>query len=427
MSTANVLSRNFRTVIPLALCGGMVSFVTNASGQTALVRPVESRVSTIATGVVTSPTGCVSSVPIVRDLRANAHQPVAGLPAAEDSARWAGWLSGPFLICPQTDVSYSARCWFDAPPGTPNIFRLRANAVCKSLGFTGSSVSHIARVEASVEFVVTNFTLVQFNEISAFRQSINSTVTDQNGPRLFGPIASSLTQQFRVDQRFVFPLTVTQVIVPAFQMVLAPGTYRIECAESFSGATSVMQPNVFEGCDTAITLNVMVQALGPAAVPAWADINQDNQVTSQDLLAWLGSPTDVNGDGVLATNPFGDDAATLTAILRGQSNLGPDCNDNAFPDAYDIAVHALTAGTLGSADVNTNGIPDTCEIVGCDPIDFNANGVFPEDQDVVDYFDVLAGGSCPTCNDIDFNNNGVFPEDQDVIDFFNVLAGGNCP
>ncbi|HLP84816.1 MAG TPA: lectin-like protein [Phycisphaerales bacterium] len=31
------------------------------------------------------------------------------------------------------------------------------------------------------------------------------------------------------------------------------------------------------------------------------------------------------------------------------------------------------------------------------------------------------------CDDIDFNNNGVFPEDQDVIDFFTVLAGGDCP
>jgi len=28
--------------------------------------------------------------------------------------------------------------------------------------------------------------------------------------------------------------------------------------------------------------------------------------------------------------------------------------------------------------------------------------------------------------DIDFNNNTVFPEDQDVIDFFNVLAGNEC-
>ncbi len=33
----------------------------------------------------------------------------------------------------------------------------------------------------------------------------------------------------------------------------------------------------------------------------------------------------------------------------------------------------------------------------------------------------------PGCDDIDFNNNGVFPEEQDVIDFFTVLAGGTCP
>jgi hypothetical protein len=62
----------------------------------------------------------------------------------------------------------------------------------------------------------------------------------------------------------------------------------------------------------------------------------------------------------------------------------------------------------------------------CDDIDFNNNTVFPEDADVIDFFNVLAGGECATCNDIDFNNNTVFPEDQDVIDFFNVLAGGTC-
>lgn len=62
----------------------------------------------------------------------------------------------------------------------------------------------------------------------------------------------------------------------------------------------------------------------------------------------------------------------------------------------------------------------------CDSIDFNGNGVFPEDQDVVDFFAVLAGEACATCSDIDFNNNDVFPEDQDVIDFLQVLAGGEC-
>jgi hypothetical protein len=66
---------------------------------------------------------------------------------------------------------------------------------------------------------------------------------------------------------------------------------------------------------------------------------------------------------------------------------------------------------------------------GCDSIDFNNNQVFPEDQDVIDFFNVLSGGPCSpgnTCSDIDFNNNQVFPEDQDVIDFFTVLAGGSC-
>ena len=32
----------------------------------------------------------------------------------------------------------------------------------------------------------------------------------------------------------------------------------------------------------------------------------------------------------------------------------------------------------------------------------------------------------PACDTIDFNGNGVFPEEQDVIDFFTVLSGGDC-
>jgi hypothetical protein len=63
---------------------------------------------------------------------------------------------------------------------------------------------------------------------------------------------------------------------------------------------------------------------------------------------------------------------------------------------------------------------------GCDDLDFNRNGITPEDADVTAFFDVLAGETCTACNDIDFNNNDVFPEDQDVIDFFRVLAGGSC-
>jgi hypothetical protein len=93
---------------------------------------------------------------------------------------------------------------------------------------------------------------------------------------------------------------------------------------------------------------------------------------------------------------------------------------NSLADASGNNRHA---GAVRSPGFGANAPAVTC----CDTIDFNNNGVFPEDQDVIDFFNVLAGVDCPTCSDIDFNNNQVFPEDQDVIDFFTVLAGGNCP
>jgi hypothetical protein len=65
----------------------------------------------------------------------------------------------------------------------------------------------------------------------------------------------------------------------------------------------------------------------------------------------------------------------------------------------------------------------------CDPIDFNNDGLFPTDEDVIDFLTVLAGGTCsnePHCFDIDFNNDGLFPSDEDLIAFFRVFAGGGC-
>jgi hypothetical protein len=64
----------------------------------------------------------------------------------------------------------------------------------------------------------------------------------------------------------------------------------------------------------------------------------------------------------------------------------------------------------------------------CDSIDFNQDGLFPDDNDLVDFLSVLAGGACSTgtCSDIDFNNDGLFPDDNDLIAFLTVLAGGVC-
>jgi hypothetical protein len=65
----------------------------------------------------------------------------------------------------------------------------------------------------------------------------------------------------------------------------------------------------------------------------------------------------------------------------------------------------------------------------CNTIDFNNDGLFPDDTDLVDFLSVLAGGPCsndPNCAGIDFNNDGLFPDDNDLVAFLRVLAGGAC-
>lgn len=94
------------------------------------------------------------------------------------------------------------------------------------------------------------------------------------------------------------------------------------------------------------------------------------------------------------------------------------------PDGTRVAV----GGTLLTGDPNLlRVVTNDGGSSGCDSIDFNRNELFPEDQDLVDFLGVLAGGACPSqpC-DVDFNNDGLFPDDQDLIAFLRVLAGGNC-
>jgi hypothetical protein len=88
---------------------------------------------------------------------------------------------------------------------------------------------------------------------------------------------------------------------------------------------------------------------------------------------------------------------------------------------------ALYCGELQPSQISNHyrlGAPPPC-----DSIDFNSNGLFPEDQDLIDFLNVFAGGPCsnePNCADIDFNNDGLFPSDDDLIAFLRVLAGGSC-
>jgi len=67
---------------------------------------------------------------------------------------------------------------------------------------------------------------------------------------------------------------------------------------------------------------------------------------------------------------------------------------------------------------------------GCDSIDFNGDGLFPDTQDIADFITVFGGGACPTgagqCGDIDFNNDGLFPDTDDISTFVRVFSGGPC-
>ena len=65
----------------------------------------------------------------------------------------------------------------------------------------------------------------------------------------------------------------------------------------------------------------------------------------------------------------------------------------------------------------------------CDSIDFNGDGLYPDNLDIEDFLTVFGGGPCsndPNCGDIDFNNDGLFPDNTDLQAFFSVFGGGGC-
>jgi len=88
------------------------------------------------------------------------------------------------------------------------------------------------------------------------------------------------------------------------------------------------------------------------------------------------------------------------------------------------------AGGVASPYVVRFRLPDQC----CDSLDFNADGLFPDNLDLTDFLSVFGGGNCngqapndPPCNtDIDFNNDGLFPDNEDIISLFRVFGGGPC-
>jgi hypothetical protein len=117
--------------------------------------------------------------------------------------------------------------------------------------------------------------------------------------------------------------------------------------------------------------------------------------------------------------------------------LGDGLDGNLAPGQYYIAISGFstTHGATNFGVASTSSWTGTLDLnffsnlSRCNSIDFNGDSIFPDNQDIIDFIDVFAGGTCPTgtCDDIDFNGDGVFPDNQDIIDYINVFAGGSCP
>jgi hypothetical protein len=93
----------------------------------------------------------------------------------------------------------------------------------------------------------------------------------------------------------------------------------------------------------------------------------------------------------------------------------------------------MGTGSLGLFKPGAAGAPNDLTfalmvpgVPTCPSIDFNNDGLFPSDDDLVDLLAVMAGGACSTgnCNTIDVDGNGLFPSDDDLVAFLDALSGG---
>jgi hypothetical protein len=138
---------------------------------------------------------------------------------------------------------------------------------------------------------------------------------------------------------------------------------------------------------------------------------------------------DVSGTRPLAFSWFKDEtlidpSADPTRITGSESP-----RLNIFPASVpaDFGFYRLEAtndcGSLSMDNFMRFGIENECN-----DIDFNNDGLFPDDTDLITFLAVLAGGACPSsiCDPIDFNNDSLFPDDSDLVAFLRVLAGGPC-
>ncbi|HYF14092.1 MAG TPA: CotH kinase family protein [Phycisphaerales bacterium] len=126
---------------------------------------------------------------------------------------------------------------------------------------------------------------------------------------------------------------------------------------------------------------------------------------------------------------YGDQS--FPGTIRTQNFSGQATCANIGQDSVAGWVRSAVGDAFGSrassaGDVGNPGAYLSCSL--CDTIDFNRDGLFPDNLDIEDFLSVFGGGACGTgtCGDIDFNNDGLFPDNEDIFSLFRVFGGGGC-
>ena len=158
-----------------------------------------------------------------------------------------------------------------------------------------------------------------------------------------------------------------------------------------------------------------------------------------DFSAWLGGfGSEDDAALVIAVCADGQAQSLRTDTLTGPSSVGRNFQTGLFfrstsaavpPGTRQVLIQLIMNRVVGPYNhASADNISFLLRPAPCSDIDFNNDGLFPDNADLEDLLRVFGGGQCSTgnCDPIDFNGDGLFPDNQDLEDFFEVFGGGVC-
>jgi hypothetical protein len=132
-----------------------------------------------------------------------------------------------------------------------------------------------------------------------------------------------------------------------------------------------------------------------------------------------GAPYAVIVGGSTASHQDG----TVRTLPRSLSSFGSEPGSSLWmTESGHIAIHH------SFADGSTGIVTASVLPAQCGDLDFNNDGLYPDNTDLTHFLAVFGGAACPThrCDSIDFNRDGLFPDNADISAFFSVFGGGPC-